>query len=384
MSGTKKVAQAGVVLLPILFAYPAFSASDAFVRYEVERDGNVRIVTEVIVKSPGASSYRHQLAPGSNAATATAVDRASGKPLTTRVQGGTLVVDFGRSLNEKAEQRVGVEEHVARGSLLQQRGPVLNFAAALSPGRSVIVLPAGYIASRVSIAAQVASGDNRVKIGIINATKQAMPVEVEMRPGGPGSVPLLAPNFRAEDDRAIVYWLADPKEHRIDLAIDMCVTQTGQTHAYSVLRKEDNITNAKTVDLDRGIELPTRILSGSDAAALGDNLTFPADASVFVADLGYRVPAGGSARVRLFQTATDPAGYRLLSTGEFQWDRFVARLHTRVVLPDGWVLTSVDQPAVISQDERGRVVLDFVETSGDSEPTLLLTARKADAQSNGR
>jgi hypothetical protein len=78
----------------------------------------------------------------------------------------------------------------------------------------------------------------------------------------------------------------------------------------------------------------------------------------------------------MYQTATDRRGYRLLPDGELQWDRFLARLRTRAVLPVGWVLTSLDQPAVVSRDEQGRVTLDFLQTGGDS-PTLTLTARRA-------
>lgn len=368
-------------LAALLLASPALSAPDRFVRYDVGRNGSVQIVTELILTSAGGSTLRHELAPASEPAAVRALDRASGKAFPTRMDGRTLVVNLGPTAKD-AEQRIAIEERVPGGAFVEARGESLVFRGSVSPGRNLIVLPPMYTATRVSVPAQIASEDDRIKVGIVVATGDPLAIVLEMQPSAVGSVPLAAPNFRAQDDRALVYWLSDPVAHRIDLAIDMCVARTGQAHAYSVLRKEDNITNARTIDLDRGIELPTRILAGSEAAALGDDLAFPPDASVFVADLGYKVQAGSSARVRLFQTATDPAGYRLLPTGEIRFDRFVARLHTRAVLPDGWVLTSVDQPAVIGRDERGRVTLDFLQAGADS-PKLVVTARKATANAVG-
>ena len=165
------------------------------------------------------------------------------------------------------------------------------------------------------------------------------------------------------------------RTQRIRLALEMVLTKSGQAHVYSVLRKEDNISSPTTLDVDRGVKLPTRIVTGAEANAIGDAPSaFPTDASVLVADLGYAVPQGGSVRVRLYQEATDPDGYRLADDGELRWKRFLGRLRTRAVLPGGWSLTSVDQPALISRDDRGRVVLDFEQTGADS-PSLFLTAR---------
>ena len=111
--------------------------------------------------------------------------------------------------------------------------------------------------------------------------------------------------------------------------------------------------------------------------AIGDSPTpIPDDASVLVAELGYRILPGGSARIRSYQVATDKEGYSVSAEGELRWTRFLARLRTRAVLPVGWFLTSVDQPAAISKDAEGRVVLDFVQ-AGANSPTLSLSARKS-------
>ena len=75
-----------------------------------------------------------------------------------------------------------------------------------------------------------------------------------------------------------------------------------------------------------------------------------------------------------YQTAINP-GYELLPDGEMRLLRFLARPRTRIVLPPGWALTSLDQPALPSRDSEDRLVLDFIHGGGD-RPSLILTARR--------
>ena len=144
---------------------------------------------------------------------------------------------------------------------------------------------------------------------------------------------------------------------------------------FSVLLPTDRILDPVTLDVDRGVELPTRIVSAQEAATIPHSPTpLPDDARVLVADLGYAVPEGGNVRVRLYQTAINP-GYELLPDGDLRLLRFLARPRTRIVLPAGWELTSLDQPALPSRDADGRLVLDFVHAGGD-RPSLTLTATR--------
>lgn len=361
----------------VLAAAPAGAADNVAVRYEFGDRADIRIVTDVVVTQSAAREWRHKLAPGSRAADARAVDRATGRPLAARVEGTELVVDLGRELPAEAEQRIGVEEVAARGDYVkgQGQGARLVFQQDVT-GRVIIVLPPGYTVTRSSVPAQFEIQDGRLRAGIAAlGGPVSVVIEAEVGPSAPAVA--LPGSFRAADERTIVYWLEEPASQRIRLALEMVLTHPGQAHVYSVLRKEDNITNPVTMDVDRGTRLPTRIVTGTQATALGDApAPFPSDASVLVADLGYAVPRGGSARVRLYQEASDREGYQLVKDGDLQWKRFLGRLRTRAVLPVGWFLTSVDQPAVISRDEQGRVVLDFTHTGADS-PSLFLTARKA-------
>ena len=96
----------------------------------------------------------------------------------------------------------------------------------------------------------------------------------------------------------------------------------------------------------------------------------------------YAVQQGANARIRLYQTATDRAGYELMPSGERRW-RFLARTRTRIVLPAGWDLSSLDQSALTHLDAEGRLVLDFAHMGGDV-PELTLTARRSQKKKSYR
>jgi hypothetical protein len=374
-----------VTLAVLLISATAGFSQDLAVQYELDDRGDVKIVTERIVAGEGVSEWRHALAPGSRGSEARAIDRATGRPLQARVQGTHLVVAFARATVARAEQRLGIEEVAGRAGYLKGAGPGAPFTFAQTVnGRVTILLPPGYSVRASSAPAQYAIENGRLKVGII-ALDAPVSLRLEAEPAasvggaaGLAAAPTAMPagSFRAQDERSVVYWLDQPETQRIKLALELLLTTPGQRHVYSVLRNDDNITSPETLDVDRGAVLPTRIVTGREASAIGDSpAPIPADASVLVADLDHGVPAGGTVRVRSYQVALDKQGYTLAPDGELRWTRFLARLRTRIVLPAGWSLTSVDQPAAIGRDGEGRVVLDFVQAGGTS-PTLLLTARR--------
>jgi hypothetical protein len=79
-------------------------------------------------------------------------------------------------------------------------------------------------------------------------------------------------------------------------------------------------------------------------------------------------------RVRVVETYTDPVGYTI-QNGELIWKRTLGRPLNNVTLPDGWMLESVDNPAVISLDEKERVLLRFTNARND-ELNITIKARK--------
>ena len=67
-----------------------------------------------------------------------------------------------------------------------------------------------------------------------------------------------------------------------------------------------------------------------------------------------------------------------MKDGELVWARTLGRPVNYVILPPGWMLTSVNTPAVISLDEEGHVKLRFTNTR-NGDLAIVIKARKRPA-----
>jgi hypothetical protein len=83
---------------------------------------------------------------------------------------------------------------------------------------------------------------------------------------------------------------------------------------------------------------------------------------------------GESVRLRMYETYTDTARYKLVGDA-LVWDRAFGRPANTVVLPAGWLLTNSSIPAVVSEQPDGRIRLDFINPRPD-EVAVLITARR--------
>jgi hypothetical protein len=181
---------------------------------------------------------------------------------------------------------------------------------------------------------------------------------------------------RAEQDRVITYWLLDPGTHQFRISHDFTVTRVGQKYVHSFVRKGSVVSpDAKMFDVDAGKELKTYTVSGKDVNALGYYPDKVGPDSVAVqGDLLHPIAEGQSTRVRVQETYTDPVGY-VLKDGELVWTRTLGRPLNYVTLPAGWMLTSLNTPAVISLDEEGRIKLRFTNTR-NGDLAIEIKARK--------
>jgi hypothetical protein len=181
---------------------------------------------------------------------------------------------------------------------------------------------------------------------------------------------------RAEQDREIRYWLLDPSTHQFRISHDFTVTRPGQKSAHSFVRKGSVVApDSKMFDLDTGEPLHTHLVSGKEVNALGYYPTPTGPDSVVVqGDLPAPVGEGRSVRIRVEETYTDPVGY-MAQNGELVWTRTLGRPLNFVTLPDGWMLTSVNTPAVVTLDGQGRVTLRFTNIRND-ELAVTIKARK--------
>jgi hypothetical protein len=148
---------------------------------------------------------------------------------------------------------------------------------------------------------------------------------------------------------------------------------------HSFVRKGSAVSpDAKMTDLDTGKPLKTSTVTGKDVNALG---YYPEpvdpDSVVVQGDLERAVGEGQSTRVRVEETYTDPVGY-VLKDGELVWTRTLGRPLNYVTLPAGWMLTSVNTPAIITLDEEGRIKLRFMNIR-NGDLAIVIKARKRPA-----
>ncbi|HVP00698.1 MAG TPA: hypothetical protein VMT15_21660 [Bryobacteraceae bacterium] len=191
-------------------------------------------------------------------------------------------------------------------------------------------------------------------------------------------IPLLAFGqfHRAEQDREIRYWLLEPDTHQFRISHDFNVYRVGQKSVHSFVRKGSDVApDSKMFNLDTGEPLYTHIVKGKDVNAL-NYYPNPADFDSLVVqgDLSHAIEAGQSVRIRVEETYTDPVGYAMKGD-ELVWTRTLGRPVNHVTLPEGWRLTSVNVPAVITLGAEGRIMLRFTNIRND-ELAVTIRARK--------
>ncbi|HTS65205.1 MAG TPA: hypothetical protein VMH28_24450 [Candidatus Acidoferrales bacterium] len=191
---------------------------------------------------------------------------------------------------------------------------------------------------------------------------------------------IAAPAFgqfhRADQDREIRYWLLDPETHQFKISHDFTITRVGQKSAHSFVRKGSTVSGgAQMYNLDTGEPLPTKNVTGKSVNALGYYPTPTDDDSVVVqGDLPKPVGEGESVRIRCVESYTDAAGY-YVRNGELVWSRTLGRPLNYVTLPAGWMLTSLNSPAVVTLDGEGRLTLRFTNIRND-ELSVTIHAKK--------
>jgi hypothetical protein len=143
----------------------------------------------------------------------------------------------------------------------------------------------------------------------------------------------------------------------------------------NVVRTGSSASNPSARNLDTGEPLPVEIQKAEAliAAGLGEGEEVEPGSEVVVIRFP-PVQPGGSVRLRISETYTDPKSYRLEGE-ELIFDRSFGRPRNAVVLPAGWYLTASSIPALVSETSGGRIRLDFVNPRPD-EIAVLVKARR--------
>jgi len=373
--------------------------SDAYTRYELLAPGTAkfRIIYEVTATTPGATYYFNPIRKGSVASNESVFDRATGKPLQFDVV-GAAVAQAGGVRNRDTSQtyirvklarpvpanggeaRVLIDKTYEDTTSYFMRGDTLVFTRPLGIKRNAIVLPAGYEIVSSNFPSQVLQeSDGRIGISFWNDSPAEAPVMLRARSSkklGPATSNVVKRlDERAHQNREIVYFLQQPETHAFDLYHDYTESRVGTSTYINEVRGGSTVSKPSARNLDTGEELKWEILKGDAITRANLNVANVTPQSELVVFRFAPVKEGESVRIRMFETYTDTARYKL-NGDELVWDRSFGRPANAVVLPAGWVLTNSSIPDTVSTMADGRVRLDFINPRPDEIATLITARRR--------
>jgi hypothetical protein len=376
--------------------------SDEYTRYELLDPESARfhILFEVTATTPGATAYFNPIRKGSVASDESVRDRMMSQPLKFEVvsaeeartsglpeaNAGTdyIRVHLPRPVPADGGVRLLIEKTYADPKSYLRKGPDrIVFTRTLGIRRNSIVLPAGYEPVACNAPAQfLTEPDGRITVSFMHTGPDAFPLTIEARKTAPeNAAPIQETerlSERAHQDRTIVYFLRDPETHAFDLYHDYTESRTGIDRYLNVVREGSTAANPAARNLDTGETLKVETMKGDAVLASGpaQEEGVKPDDDVVVAHFA-AVPPGGSVRLRISETYTDPKSYRL-EGDELVFDRTFGRPRNAVVLPPGWSLTASSIPAMVTETADGRIRLDFVNNRPD-EIAVLIRARRRGA-----
>jgi hypothetical protein len=378
---------------------PRQTESDAYTRYELLAPGSAkfRIIYEVTATTAGATYYFNPIRKGSVASNESVFDRATGKPLPFDVVGAAVAqaggvrnrdtsqtyirVTLARPVPaDGGEARILIDKTYEDTTSYFMRGDTLVFTRPLGIKRNAIVLPAGYEIISSNFPSQVLQEANgRIGISFWNASPAEAPVTLRARPSrklGPTTSSVAKRlDERAHQNREIVYFLQQPETHAFDLYHDYTESRVGTSTYINEVRGGSTVSKPSARNLDTGEELKWEILKGDAITRANLNVANVTPQSEIVVFRFAPVKQGESIRIRMFETYTDTARYKL-NGDELVWDRSFGRPANAVVLPAGWVLTNSSIPATVSTVTDGRVRLDFINPRPDEIATLITARRR--------
>lgn len=380
---------------------PRQTEGDAYTRYELLAPGSAKflIIYEVTAKTSGATYYFNPIRKGSVATDESVIDRATGKPLVFDVVGQNVATAGGVGGRDSTqtyirvklarpvpadggEARVLITKTYEDAASYFSQGDVIVFTRSLGIKRNTVVLPRGYEMISCNYPSQVIEqADGRVAISFWNATPAEAPLTLRARPAsGLGATKTAVPGAaqrldeRAHQNRTIVYFLQQPETHAFDLYHDYTESVPGTSRYINEVRGGSTVSKPSARNLDTGEELKWEVVKGDAITKGGYKVANVTPQSEIVVFKFAPVKNGESIRIRMFETYTDTARFKLVGN-ELMWDRSFGRPANAVVLPAGWMLTNSSVPATVSEQPDGRIRLDFINPRTDEIP-VLITARR--------
>ena len=400
--------------------------ADDYTRYELLAPGTARfrILYEVTATTAGATEFFNPIRKGSVASDEHVYDRYTGAPLAFDVVGGDVArgggvrnadsssqyirVRLARAIPKDGEARILIDKTYYDPKSYYEENGTLVFARPLGIKRNAIVLPLGYEIVSSNVPSQIIQEpDGRLSISFWNPLPAEAPLVIKarhlseqaiqrlrgerraasdqgfaIRLASPTPLPppaVVALDERAHQSRKIVYFLQQPETHAFDLYHDYTESRVGADKYLNVVRTGSSVSHPSARVLDTGEELKWDVLTGDAIRRAGLDVSDVTPSTQVVVFHFSAVRPGTSVRLRMYETYTDSARYRL-DGEQLVWHRSFGRPANALVLPVGWYVTNSTTPGTISETADGRVRLDFINPRPD-EIDVLLTARRRERAS---
>ncbi|HXR97253.1 MAG TPA: hypothetical protein VN709_05365 [Terriglobales bacterium] len=407
------------ILISLLLAVAAVAAgqqaprqteADAYTRYELlaPDSASFKIYYEITATTAGAKYYYNPIRAGSTASDEAVYDAMTGEPLTFAVVTAAearqdpmmarandsmdyIRVTLARPMPQDGQGRIRIIKTYKDVKSYFRQGDEIVFNRPLGIQRNQVVLPPGYQLTSCNVPSQVLiQPDGRIAISFMHAGSGEAPLILHARLGAAATPPRAltaqrsweAPpsqgpterarlSQRAQQDRDIVYFLESPETHAFNLYHDYTESDPAAHAYYNVVREGSTVSQPSAYILDTGEKLDARVMTGNAMKAAHINPGEPVGDDTQVVVIPFTpVKAGASVRLRISETYTAPASYRL-EGDELVFDRSFGRPRNAVVLPAGWYVTDSAAPATVRQLPDGRIRLDFWNDRNDTLGVLI-------------
>jgi hypothetical protein len=391
--------------------------TDEYTRYELlaPDTASFKISYEVTATTAGAKLFYNPIRKGSTASDEAVYDAMTGEPLHFEIVSGAearkdplmasadagenfIKVQLARPVPPEGQGRILILKTYKDAKSYFRDGETIVFNRPLGIKRDSVVLPPGYELVGCNVPSQVLTEpDGRVAISFMNDSAGEAPLILRAKPGvriGPSAAPHPLTQSRswespfqgeterqrlserAHQDRDIVYFLQQPETHAFSLYHDYTETRPGADKYLNVVREGSTVSEPSAYILDTGEKLATQLMTGQQAVEEKIELEEHVKPETQVVLIPFfPVKKGQSIRLRISETYTAPASYRL-DGDELVFDRSLGRPRNAVVLPAGWYLTASAIPATVTQLPDGRIRLDFWNGRPDAVDVLIKAKRR--------
>lgn len=391
--------------------------TDEYTRYELlePETASFKIYYEVAAATAGAKFYYNPIRKGSSARDEAVYDAMLGTPLHFEVTTGAearkdplmpdadlatnyIKVTLARPVPEHGLGRIVIVKTYKDANSYYIDGQTIVFSRPLGIKRNKIVLPPGYEVVGLTVPSQILSEkDGRIAISFLRAEAGEAPLELRAFKDaqlGPAALPKALTahvswespfkgeaeqdrlSERAHQDRDIVYFLQQPETHSFRLYHDYTESRTGVNGYANVVRQGSSASHPSASIVDTGEELKALEMSGADMIASKINVGEAVEPKARVVVIPFApLKSGQSLRLRIVETYTAPASYRL-DGEELVFDRSLGRPRNAVVLPTGWYCTFSAAPATVGRLPDGRIQLGYWDDRPEAVDVLLKAKRR--------